>query len=232
MIVSGIDVGGENVRVVIMNNGEIVAKGESPTGIQKAEATEQLYEDVLKQAKLKREDRGYRSIARLRPDITHKQAQAEMIGIAARLADAYPDTNAEVGVTVRSVTDGVFSASDRLESMALLAAVGMVLLIACVNLANLLLAPYFKESIDRCQDCWRRTVATAVTYGIPVPAFGSALAYFDGYRNARLPANLLQAQRDYFGAHTFERVDKPRGEFFHFNWTGRGGETAATPYTA
>jgi 6-phosphogluconate dehydrogenase len=100
------------------------------------------------------------------------------------------------------------------------------------DLANLLLAPYFKESIDRCQDCWRRTVATAVTHGIPIPAFSSALAYFDGYRNARLPANLLQAQRDYFGAHTFERVDKPRGEFFHFNWTGHGGETASTAYTA
>jgi 6-phosphogluconate dehydrogenase len=100
------------------------------------------------------------------------------------------------------------------------------------DLANLLLAPYFKESIDRSQEAWRRTIATAVTYGIPVPAFSSALAYFDGYRTARLPANLLQAQRDYFGAHTFERVDKPRGEFFHFNWTGRGGDTAATTYTA
>ena len=75
-------------------------------------------------------------------------------------------------------------------------------------------------------------VATAVTKGIPVPAFSSALAYYDGYRNERLPANILQAQRDYFGAHTYERVDQPRGEFFHTNWTGRGGVTAATTYTA
>jgi 6-phosphogluconate dehydrogenase len=100
------------------------------------------------------------------------------------------------------------------------------------NLANLLLAPYFKDAIDRSQDAWRRVVAIAVTNGIPVPAFSSALAYYDGYRNDRLPANILQAQRDYFGAHTYERVDKPRGEFFHTNWTGRGGTTASTTYTA
>jgi 6-phosphogluconate dehydrogenase len=100
------------------------------------------------------------------------------------------------------------------------------------DLPNMLLAPYFKDAIDRSQKSWRRTVATAVTYGIPVPAFSSALSYFDGYRMARLPANLLQAQRDYFGAHTYERVDKPRGEFFHTNWTGHGGDTASTAYTA
>jgi 6-phosphogluconate dehydrogenase len=100
------------------------------------------------------------------------------------------------------------------------------------ELANLLLDPYFKEAIDRSQRAWRRVVAAAVTQGIPVPAFSSALAYYDGYRNARLPANILQAQRDYFGAHTYERVDKPRGEFFHTNWTGRGGVTASTSYTA
>ena len=100
------------------------------------------------------------------------------------------------------------------------------------DMANLLLAPYFKEAIDRSQTAWRRVVAAAVTQGIPVPAFGSALAYYDGYRNPRLPANILQAQRDYFGAHTYERVDKPRGEFYHTNWTGRGGATAATTYTA
>ena len=100
------------------------------------------------------------------------------------------------------------------------------------DLANLLLAPYFKNAIDNTQKAWRKVVATAVTNGIPVPAFSSALAYYDGYRNERLPANLLQAQRDYFGAHTYERVDKPRGEFFHTNWTGRGGDTAATTYTA
>jgi 6-phosphogluconate dehydrogenase len=100
------------------------------------------------------------------------------------------------------------------------------------GLSNLLLATYFKQAVDHSQDSWRRAVAAAITHGIPVPAFSSALAYFDGYRNARLPANLLQAQRDYFGAHTYERVDRPRGEFFHTNWTGRGGDTAATTYTA
>ena len=100
------------------------------------------------------------------------------------------------------------------------------------DLANLLLAPYFRQAIDRSQKAWRRVVAVAVENGIPVPAFSSALAYYDGYRNARLPANILQAQRDYFGAHTYERVDKPRGEFFHTDWTGRGGATSATTYTA
>jgi len=100
------------------------------------------------------------------------------------------------------------------------------------DLPNLLLAPYFKEAIDRSQAAWRRVVALAVTKGLPVPAFGSALAYYDSYRNERLPANVLQAQRDYFGAHTYERVDKPRGQFFHTNWTGRGGETSSTTYTA
>ncbi len=98
------------------------------------------------------------------------------------------------------------------------------------DLANLLLAPYFRDAIDRCQDAWRRVVALAVTNGIPVPAFGSALAYYDGYRSERLPANILQAQRDYFGAHTYERVDKPRGEFFHTNWTGAGGTTVSGTY--
>jgi 6-phosphogluconate dehydrogenase len=100
------------------------------------------------------------------------------------------------------------------------------------DLANLLLAPYFRDAIDRSQASWRQVVAAAVIHGIPVPAFGSALAYYDSYRNRRLPANLLQAQRDYFGAHTYERVDRPRGEFFHTNWTGRGGDTSATTYTA
>ena len=100
------------------------------------------------------------------------------------------------------------------------------------DLSNLLLAPYFKEAIDRSQDAWRQVVATAVTHGLPVPAFSSALAYYDGYRNARLPANILQAQRDYFGAHTYERVDRPRGEFFHTNWTGAGGDVTASTYDA
>jgi 6-phosphogluconate dehydrogenase len=103
---------------------------------------------------------------------------------------------------------------------------------ATPDLANLLLAPYFRAAIDRSQTAWRRVVAAAVTHGLPVPAFSSALAYYDGYRSARLPANLLQAQRDYFGAHTYERVDKPRGQFFHTDWTGHGGDTASTTYTA
>ena len=98
------------------------------------------------------------------------------------------------------------------------------------RLANLLLDPYFKQAIDKSQDAWRRVIANAVRAGIPVPAFSSALAYYDSYRSERLPANLLQAQRDYFGAHTYERVDKPRGEFYHTNWTGRSGTTASTTY--
>jgi 6-phosphogluconate dehydrogenase len=99
------------------------------------------------------------------------------------------------------------------------------------ELVNLLLDPFFKDAIENAQDGWRRVVTTAVKMGVPMPAISSALAYYDGYRSERLPANLLQAQRDYFGAHTYERVDKPRGEFFHTNWTGRGGSTAASTYT-
>jgi 6-phosphogluconate dehydrogenase len=98
------------------------------------------------------------------------------------------------------------------------------------KLANLLLDPYFNGEIARCQTGWRRAIAAAAEYGIPVPAMSSALAYYDGYRAGRLPANLLQAQRDYFGAHTYERTDKPRGQFFHTNWTGRGGSTASSTY--
>jgi len=99
------------------------------------------------------------------------------------------------------------------------------------DLENLLLDPFFKDIIEDAQSSWRRVVASAVQNGIPTPAFASALAYFDGYRSERLPANLLQAQRDYFGAHTYERIDKPRGEFFHTNWTGHGGATSASTYT-
>jgi 6-phosphogluconate dehydrogenase len=85
-------------------------------------------------------------------------------------------------------------------------------------LENLLLHPYFTKACEDAQEAWRNVVVTATRMGIPVPAFSAALAYYDGYRSARLPANLLQAQRDYFGAHTYERVDKPRGEFFHTPW--------------
>ena len=99
------------------------------------------------------------------------------------------------------------------------------------KLENLLLDPFFKKAVRKAQVSWRRVVTTAVKLGIPMPAISSALAFYDGYRCERLPANLLQAQRDYFGAHTYERVDKPRGEFFHTNWTGRGGTTAASTYT-
>lgn len=98
------------------------------------------------------------------------------------------------------------------------------------DLTNLLLDPFFKEQIQSAQDAWRNVVSTAVKNGIWVPAMSTALNYFDGYRNGRLPANLLQAQRDYFGAHMYERVDKERGEFFHTNWTGRGGKTASSTY--
>ncbi|MDZ4857545.1 MAG: decarboxylating NADP(+)-dependent phosphogluconate dehydrogenase [Candidatus Hydrogenedentes bacterium] len=98
------------------------------------------------------------------------------------------------------------------------------------ELVNLLLDPFFTDAVTKAQGSWRRVVSKAVEMGIPVPAIGSALAYFDGYRTGRLPANLLQAQRDYFGAHTYERMDHPRGKFFHTNWTGRGGSTSATTY--
>ncbi len=97
-------------------------------------------------------------------------------------------------------------------------------------LSNLILDPFFKEKVEKSQKGWRRVVSTAIENGIPVPAMASALNYYDGYRCERLPANLLQAQRDYFGAHTYERTDRPRGEFFHTNWTGRGGTTASTTY--
>jgi 6-phosphogluconate dehydrogenase len=86
------------------------------------------------------------------------------------------------------------------------------------DLPNLLLDPYFKSAVEKHQDAWRKVVAKSIEFGISVPAFSSALAYYDGYRSERLPANLLQAQRDYFGAHTYERVDKPRGQFFHTEW--------------
>ncbi len=99
------------------------------------------------------------------------------------------------------------------------------------NLMNLLVDDYFKGVIDECQEAWRRVICKAVESGIPVPAFSTALSFYDGYRCARLPANLLQAQRDYFGAHTYERVDKPRGKFFHTNWTGHGGSTSASTYS-
>lgn len=98
------------------------------------------------------------------------------------------------------------------------------------GLSNLLLNDFFKEKVDKAQTGWRRVCAAAIENGIPVPAFSSALSYYDGYRSERLPANMLQAQRDYFGAHTYERIDRPRGEFFHTNWTGRGGETASSTY--
>ncbi|MFZ9965299.1 MAG: decarboxylating NADP(+)-dependent phosphogluconate dehydrogenase, partial [Terrimicrobiaceae bacterium] len=99
------------------------------------------------------------------------------------------------------------------------------------NLANLLFDDYFRGEIKKSQKGWRNIVATAAKRGIPAPAFSTALAFFDSFRSAVLPANLLQAQRDFFGAHTYERVDKPRGEFFHTNWTGHGGNTSSTTYS-
>ncbi len=100
------------------------------------------------------------------------------------------------------------------------------------NLTNLLLDPYFNGEVQAAQAAWRRVVAKAIELGIPLPAMSSALAFYDGYRQENLPANLLQAQRDYFGAHTYERVDRPRGEFFHTNWTGSGGAVTAGSYEA
>jgi 6-phosphogluconate dehydrogenase len=98
------------------------------------------------------------------------------------------------------------------------------------QLENLMLDAFFVDAIKQAEAGWRRTIQLAVQLGIPVPALSAALAFYDGYRRGRLPANLLQAQRDYFGAHTYERVDKPRGEFFHTNWTGSGGDVSSTRY--
>ena len=100
------------------------------------------------------------------------------------------------------------------------------------DLANIMLAPYFQQKLAAAQDGWRRVIALAVANGIPTPTLSAALSYYDGYRSERLPANLLQAMRDYFGAHTYERVDRPRGEVFHTNWTGHGGDTTSGSYNA
>jgi 6-phosphogluconate dehydrogenase len=100
------------------------------------------------------------------------------------------------------------------------------------GLTNLLLNPFFKEKIEQAQESWRRVISTSVLNGIWIPAMTTALEYFDGFRNERLPANLIQAQRDFFGAHTYERIDKPAGVFFHTNWTGKGGETSSSTYNA
>jgi 6-phosphogluconate dehydrogenase len=100
------------------------------------------------------------------------------------------------------------------------------------QLSNLLLDDFFSKLLINYQASWRSAVVQAVQFGVPTPAFSTALAFYDGYRTARLPANLLQAQRDFFGAHTYERLDKPRGEFFHTNWTGHGGRVASGTYNA
>ena len=98
------------------------------------------------------------------------------------------------------------------------------------ELNNLLMDDFFSSALNEYQDSWRRAVVKAIECGVPTPAFSTALAFYDGYRTARLPANLLQAQRDYFGAHTYERVDKARGEFFHTDWTGHGGRVSSSTY--
>ncbi|MDP3589576.1 MAG: NADP-dependent phosphogluconate dehydrogenase, partial [Methylobacter sp.] len=102
---------------------------------------------------------------------------------------------------------------------------------ATPDLENLLLADFFAKAMKQTDEGWRKTVILGIELSLPTPALSSALAYYDGYRSERLPANLLQAQRDYFGAHTYERIDQPRGQFFHTDWTGRGGKTASTTYT-
>jgi 6-phosphogluconate dehydrogenase len=98
------------------------------------------------------------------------------------------------------------------------------------GLTNLLLDDFFRGEVNEYQAAWRRAIISAIEYGVPTPAFSTALSFYDGYRTEHLPANLLQAQRDFFGAHTYERIDKPRGEFFHTNWTGRGGRVASGTY--
>ncbi len=100
------------------------------------------------------------------------------------------------------------------------------------QLANLLLDGFFADALNKYQASWRKAIVHAIEMGVPTPAFSTALAFYDGYRTARLPANLLQAQRDFFGAHTYERTDKPRGEYFHTNWTGRGGRVSSSTYNA
>jgi len=100
------------------------------------------------------------------------------------------------------------------------------------KLSNLLLDSFFSDTLARYQAGWRTGCIRAIEHGVPVPAFSTAMSFFDGFRTARLPANLLQAQRDFFGAHTYERVDRPRGQFFHTNWTGRGGRVSSTTYNA
>jgi len=100
------------------------------------------------------------------------------------------------------------------------------------NLANLLLDDFFSSALNKYQANWRKALVHAIEIGVPTPAFSTALAFFDGFRTERLPANLLQAQRDFFGAHTYERVDKPRGQFFHTNWTGHGGRVSSSTYNA
>jgi 6-phosphogluconate dehydrogenase len=99
-------------------------------------------------------------------------------------------------------------------------------------LENLLLDSFFAGAINQYQASWRKALVHAIELGVPTPAFSTALAFYDGFRTERLPANLLQAQRDYFGAHTYERTDKPRGQFFHTNWTGHGGRGSSSTYTA
>ena len=100
------------------------------------------------------------------------------------------------------------------------------------NLTNLLLDEFFSSALNKYQGSWRKALVKAIELGVPTPAFSTALAFYDGFRTARLPANLLQAQRDFFGAHTYERIDKPRGEFFHTNWTGHGGRVSSSTYNA
>ncbi|HEY5328864.1 MAG TPA: decarboxylating NADP(+)-dependent phosphogluconate dehydrogenase [Acidobacteriaceae bacterium] len=100
------------------------------------------------------------------------------------------------------------------------------------KLQNLLMDDFFSGALNKYQASWRKALIHAIELGVPTPAFSTALAFYDGYRTARLPANLLQAQRDFFGAHTYERIDKPRGEFFHTNWTGRGGRVSSSTYNA
>ncbi|MBI9099508.1 MAG: decarboxylating NADP(+)-dependent phosphogluconate dehydrogenase [Spirochaetaceae bacterium] len=100
------------------------------------------------------------------------------------------------------------------------------------DLSNLIMDDYFRDILQNAQSSLRKVISTAITLGIPVPTLSTALAFFDGYRSERLPANLLQAQRDYFGAHTYERLDRPRGQFFHTNWTGTGGDVSSSTYEA
>jgi glucose-6-phosphate 1-dehydrogenase len=169
---------------------------------------------------------GYRSVDGVPPDSrTPTLAASRSVHMSHSYSEAFPgvalpDAYERLLVDALKGDASLFARSDGIKAA----------FDADPGLANLLLAPYFRQVAADVQGSWRKMFQTAVGLGIPPPALATGLIYYDTYRTARLPANLLQAQRDCFGAHTYERIDKPRGEFFHTNWTGRGGATSSSNY--